>query len=153
MISRHPHAFDLALATVLTCGAFGLHQMTAARIPTPPLTTADLLGAVPAFLAIAGRRRRPRAVLLTVTAGLVGHYSATQHGHPLLVLAIGIVAYTVAAETDRRTTLLLAAGCGTAVYVGNAVAHAHPVSLQSLPTLTFISWLAPTAVSKAARQR
>jgi signal transduction histidine kinase len=151
MISRYPHAFDLALATLLTGGAFGLYQMTAARIPAPPLTTADVLGAVVAFLVIAARRRWPRTLLLVVVAGVIAHNAGSQHGHPLLVLASGFAAYTVAATTDRRTALLLAAGCGAAVYVGNAVVHAHPVSLQSLPTLFFVGMA--TAFGDATRSR
>ncbi|MEU8662053.1 sensor histidine kinase [Actinoplanes philippinensis] len=151
MISRHPHAADLALATVLTGGAFGLYQMTAARIPAPPLATADILGAALAFLTIAARRRWPRTVLVMVTAGLIGHYHATRHGHPLLVLASGFVAYTVAATTGRRTALMLAAGCGAAVYGGYAVVHGNPVALQSLPTLFFIGMA--TAFGDATRSR
>ncbi|MEU4158985.1 histidine kinase [Actinoplanes sp. NPDC026670] len=151
MISRHPHAFDLALATALTGGAFALYQMTAARVPTPQLTTADVLGAALAMVAIAGRRRWPRTLLLVVVAGVIGHNAVTQHGHPLLVLACGFVAYTVAVTTDRRTALSLAAGCGVAVYVGNAVAHGHPASFQSLPTLFFIGMA--TAFGDATRSR
>ncbi|MFC4064524.1 sensor histidine kinase [Actinoplanes subglobosus] len=148
---RHPTAVDTTLATLLLALSLFIYWRADGLPRDRPMTTTDWVAAVVAVGAVAGRRRFPRTVLIIVTAGLVAQYTITQHRHPLLILASGIVAYTVASRTDRRTTLLLVAGCGSAIYVADALRRQDPFVLDSVPTLTFLGMA--TAFGDATRSR
>jgi signal transduction histidine kinase len=148
---RHPTAVDTTLASLLLALSLFIYWRTGGLPRDRQMTPADWLAAVVAVGAVAGRRRFPRTVLIVVTAGLVTQYTIAQHRHPLLILASGIVAYTVASRTDRRTTLLLVAGCGSAIYTADALRRQDPFVLDSLPTLTFVGMA--TAFGDATRSR
>ncbi|GLY02619.1 MULTISPECIES: histidine kinase [Actinoplanes] len=151
LLTRYPTVVDTILAAVLTGLTAAGYVENANRFAAPALTAIDYGAGVLAFLAVAGRRRWPRALLIGVTATLVWYHTITGHGHPLLVMAAAIVAYTVAAGTDRRTTLQLALGCGITIYVGNVAIHTHLWAPESLPLLLWMGMA--TAFGDATRSR
>ncbi|BEL08713.1 histidine kinase [Actinoplanes sichuanensis] len=151
LATRHPTAVDSTIASLLLALSLFIYWRTGGLPRDRQMTPIDWVAAVVAVGAVAGRRRFPRTVLIVVTAGLVAQYTITQHGHPLLILAGGIVAYTVASRTDRRTTWLLVAGCGSAIYLADALRRRDPFVLDSLPTLTFVGMA--TAFGDATRSR
>jgi signal transduction histidine kinase len=149
--ARHPTAVDTALAASLLAFALFIYWRAGGLPRDRQMSITDWISAAIAVGAVAGRRRFPRTFQIVVTAGLVAQYSVTQHRNPLLILASGIVAYTVASRTDRRTTWLLVAGCGSALYLSDAIRRGDPFVLDSVPTLTFVGMA--TAFGDATRSR
>lgn len=149
--TRHPTVVDSVIAVSLLALALSAYYKEGGLPEGRELTAFDWVATVVAVAVIAGRRRFPRTVQILVTAGLAAQYSISQHRHPLLILAGAIVSYTVASRTDRRTTWMLIAGSGVALYLTDAIRQMDPLVLGSVPTLTFISMAA--AFGDATRSR
>ena len=117
LAARHQAPLDVAIAAVLVSLPLLGTVMGARHNPGRPLNTGDIVAALIAFPAIALRRRRPRELLLAVTATIVVFFAVTGTGSAALVIAVGVDAYTMALRTDRRTTWLLAVVNAVAFYV------------------------------------
>lgn len=97
------------------------------------------------------RRRRPILVLVLTTAGLVGS-TILIGGETILALALMIALYTVAADSDRRTTVL--AWGATASVLALLSVETSLVVGPSLIGLTYLPWTAAAAaLGDALRNR
>ncbi|MEU4561945.1 histidine kinase [Actinoplanes sp. NPDC023936] len=152
-VTAHPFAADLLFAVVLVgvplAGYLAGSMRDEAR---EPLTVSLVTGLVITFVAVLLRSRWPRAVLVAVTAAMIWYTVLTGARHPLLIVAVGVAAYTVALHTPRRAALTLVAGCGVALYLGDALSgHFSLITGVTVPVLTFLAMA--TAFGDAARNR
>lgn len=136
-VRRHAHLADVAIAlavfaaTVLT--TFAGHDVAAVGNGTVAIVSAVL-----ACGALAGRRRRPLAVLLVSAVAAEAFLAATGGTRGALILLAPLIAlYTVADLVERRRGLSIGGG----VLAALAIAHApllHP-ALLGPQTLAFIA--------------
>jgi signal transduction histidine kinase len=110
-------AFGAAIAVLYFLAvAVGPDDHAAARAPLP---TAFLAAAI-AFVAIAARRRYPVAALVLAAAGAMAFRIFTDTS-PVLMIAVVITAYTMAACTGRRDAWLLGGGLAAALYLAGVL--------------------------------
>jgi signal transduction histidine kinase len=151
-VARHPLAADLAHATALVGIPVLLYLAGRMKQAPDPLTWPAIAGLVLTFPAVALRGVWPKAILVAVTAAMIGYTWQTGDRHPLLMLAAAVTAYTVAVRNPRRATLRLVAGCGAALYLGDALSpHFSLLTAATIPVLTFLAMA--TAFGDATRNR
>lgn len=111
----------------------------------------DIASMVVALLAVSLRRRWPRQVLIaSAAAGLVIVIIAGVR-QPVLIAAMGFVAYTAASRTDRRTAWITAAAVAGAVYAVEAFVAGTAWAPDSFGA---IAWIGMTsAIGDATRMR
>lgn len=151
-LDRHPGATDAVLAAVvLAASLLGLPPTPAAGgdPQVGPLTPGAVGALVLAGGALAFRRRHPVIVWAGVTAlvvGVVPAFGAQGRGLPMVVVAL----YTVAAHTDRRTSLATAVTTAVAAFV--LVTTEFDVGAADPLTYAAAAWtLLPAAVGDAVR--
>ncbi|BBH70450.1 two-component sensor histidine kinase [Actinoplanes sp. OR16] len=152
VVARHPLAADLAHASALVGIPVLLYFAGRMKNAPDPITVPAVVGLVLAFPAVAVRSLWPKTVLVSVTAVMIWYSWLTGDRHPLLILAAGVAAYTVAVRNPRRPTVQLVAGCGAALYLGDAFSpHFSLVTAATIPVLTFLAMA--TAFGDATRNR
>jgi signal transduction histidine kinase len=150
--ARHPFAADLAHATALVTIPVALYLAGRMKEAPDPLTMPTIVGLVLTFPAVALRSRWPKTVLVAVTGVMIWYTWLIGERHPLLILAASVAAYTVAVRNPRRATIQLVAGCGAALYLGDALSpHFSLITAATIPVLTFIGMA--TAFGDATRSR
>ncbi|WP_436527281.1 sensor histidine kinase [Actinoplanes sp. HUAS TT8] len=124
----------------------------ARRHAIPGLGWADYAGLAVAVGAMTVRRRWPRQALVVTTAAIIAYTWERTDRHPLLILAAGMCAYTMATRGTRRDTWLSFAGCGVALYLGDVLSGRYPpFTAATIPVLTFVGMA--TAFGDATRNR
>lgn len=137
-----PLLLDMLLALVL---AFAVLKAAA----VDRATTGDVLVAGVAFVAVLIRRIRPFAALAIATAATVG---AILQGvsNPGLIVALGVITYSIAAHTDRRKGWICALTASSVVYLTGLI-----VAVEDWwrgETLGVFAWIfMAAAVGDAAR--
>ena len=112
VIAERPLLVDFLLALVLAAAVFKAALPESTHRPNGW----DVLIAVVAFVAVMGRRRRPMtalAIATTATAAAV----VQEVNNPGLIVALGVITYSIAAHTDRRRGWLCALAASSVVYV------------------------------------
>ncbi|MFG1923341.1 sensor histidine kinase [Cryptosporangium sp. NPDC048952] len=148
---RNPPALDLLLAVLVVGLALGPFLSGTGWRPERPggIVYVALL---PGFVALATRRRWPRAALPIATAGLVWQVGFGGNWDAVLVVITGVVAYAMAIRTPRRVTWLLAVACGIVLYAAYGIWAGEGLrAVGSLPVLAFIGMV--VAVGDATRNR
>ncbi|WP_431919451.1 sensor histidine kinase [Amycolatopsis tucumanensis] len=150
--SRHPLARDILLAcVVVTFGAAG--ELSGMRGETDGvLTTRDVVALLVALLAVAARRYHPPLNLAATAVASTVLVVATGVEQPVLFVALGIVTFTMALRTDRRSALALAGSLAACLYTVDAfVSTGSPWSPESLGLFAWIGMA--TAAGDAVRSR
>ncbi|MGK5681451.1 sensor histidine kinase [Actinoplanes sp. URMC 104] len=112
VVAERPLLVDFVLALVLSAAVFKAALPESTHRPTGW----DVLIAVVAFVAVLGRRRRPLlalAIATTATAAAV----VQEVRNPGLIVALGVITYSIAAHTDRRRGWACAVAASTVVYL------------------------------------
>ncbi|WP_127504723.1 sensor histidine kinase [Actinoplanes solisilvae] len=112
VIAERPLLVDFVLAFVLAAAVFKAALPESTHRPTGW----DVLIAVVAFVAVLGRRRRPMlalAIATTATAAAV----VQEVRNPGLIVALGVITYSIAAHTDRRRGWTCAVAASSVVYL------------------------------------
>ncbi|MGA5299153.1 sensor histidine kinase [Nucisporomicrobium flavum] len=111
--AEKPMLLDVLLAFVL---AWAVFKATVDDRVTP----SDVLVALVAFVAVLLRRMRPYAALGVATAATVG---AVLRGvsNPGLIVALGVITYSIAAHTNRRRGWICALTASSLVYATGLV--------------------------------
>jgi signal transduction histidine kinase len=112
-------------------------------------TTGDVLVAFVAFVAVLIRRIRPFAALGIATFATVG---AILQGvsNPGLIVALGVITYSIAAHTDRRSSWVCALAASSAIYLTGLIVAADDWWRGA--TLGVFAWIfMAAAVGDAAR--
>ncbi len=112
VVAERPLLVDFVLALVLAGAVFKAALPESTHRPTGW----DVLIAVVAFVAVLARRRRPLlalAIATTATAGAV----VQEVRNPGLIVALGVITYSIAAHTDRRRGWICAVAATSVVYL------------------------------------
>ncbi|MEV6301196.1 histidine kinase [Actinoplanes sp. NPDC051861] len=112
VIAERPLLVDFVLALVLAAAVLKAALPESTHRPT----RWDVLIAVVAFVAVMGRRRRPTlslAIATTATAAAV----VQEVNNPGLIVALGVITYSIAAHTDRRRGWICAVAASSIVYL------------------------------------
>jgi signal transduction histidine kinase len=112
LLAERPLLVDFLLALVLAAAVFKAALPESTHRPTGW----DVLIAAIAFVAVLGRRRRPLLALgiaTTATAAAV----VQDVRNPGLIVALGVITYSIAAHTDRRRGWTCAAAASSVVYL------------------------------------
>ncbi|WP_203904023.1 sensor histidine kinase [Virgisporangium aliadipatigenens] len=105
---RYPQLLDALLGCALVSPIVLAATAAAPHHPRPSVATTGVFAVVLAFLAVAGRRLWPLPILVVTGVAALGYIVVTRVQQPVLVMALVVLTYTVAARTDRRTTWLAA---------------------------------------------
>ncbi|MGW7525917.1 sensor histidine kinase [Streptomyces sp. NPDC054783] len=136
-VRRHAHLADAAIALAVFAATV-LTTFAGRDVAAVGHRTVAVVSAVLACGALAGRRRRPLAVLLVSAVAAEVFLAATGGTRGVLILLAPLIAlYTVADLVERRRGLLI----GGSVLAALAIAHApllHP-ALLGPQTLAFIA--------------
>lgn len=152
MFARRPLLADAAVAVAVTALAAVGYLAGARHQGMRPLTWGDYAGVAIALVLMAVRRRWPWQALVVAVAGIIAHTWTHTGRHPLLILAAGMCAYTMATRSSRRDTWLTFAGCGVALYLGDVISGRYPLlTAATIPVVTFIGMA--TAFGDATRNR
>jgi signal transduction histidine kinase len=112
VIAERPLLVDFLLALVLAAAVFKAALPESTHRPTGW----DVLIAVVAFVAVMGRRRRPMTALaIATTATAVAVVQEVRN--PGLIVALGVITYSIAAHTDRRRGWTCAVAASSVVYL------------------------------------
>jgi signal transduction histidine kinase len=112
LVAERPLLVDFVLALVLGAAVLKAALSDSADRPAGW----DVLIAVVAFVAVLGRRRRPMLALgiaTTATAAAV----VQEVRNPGLIVALGVITYSIAAHTDRRRGWSCALAASSVVYL------------------------------------
>ena len=149
--ANHPQAFDAVLGLLvawvaITMVLVGPGPERSGRNPTG----ADLLAVALAFGLITLRRRWPVPVFAAATVAALS--TVIKSGlTPVLIIAALLCAYTVAAETNRRTAWLAGGTVAAAFYIGAVLAGLGWAEPESLG---MVAWTGmAVAVGDAVRTR
>ncbi len=137
-----PLLLDILLALVLAIAV-----LRAAAVDRA--TTGDVLVAGVAFVAVLMRRLRPFVALGIATSATVG---AILQGvsNPGLIVALGVITYSIAAHTDRRNGWICALTASSAVYLTGLIVATE--DWWRGETLGIFAWIfMAAAVGDAAR--
>ncbi|MET0414761.1 MAG: hypothetical protein ABW022_01915, partial [Actinoplanes sp.] len=145
VIAERPLLVDFVLALVLAAAVFKAALPESTHRPTGW----DVLIAVVAFVAVLARRRRPMlalAIATTATAAAV----VQEVRNPGLIVALGVITYSIAAHTDRRRGWTCAVAASSVVYLTVVVLN-RDVWLRA-DVLGLFAWVfLAAAVGDAAR--
>ena len=150
--TRHPILRDVALACVVV-GFGALGELSGMRGQTDrTITTQDVVAMVIALLAVTARRPWPRQTLVITAVVASVLVVVTDAQQPVLVVALGILTFTMTTSTDRRSGMAVAGPIAVGMYFVDAfVGTGSPWSPQSLG---LVAWLGMTAaVGDATRIR
>jgi signal transduction histidine kinase len=109
------------------------------------ITTRDVVAMVIALLAIAARRWRPRLDLVVTAVATAVLLLTTDAQQPVLVVALGIVTFTMASRTDRRAGMVVAGPVAAGLYF--VVAYVNTGSVWSPQSFGAIAWIGMTAAA------
>ena len=112
VVAERPLLVDFVLALVLAAAVFKAALPESTHRPTGW----DVLIAVVAFVAVLSRRRHPMlalAIATTATAAAV----VQEVRNPGLIVALGVITYSIAAHTDRRRGWACALAASSVVYL------------------------------------
>ncbi|MEV6342376.1 histidine kinase [Actinoplanes sp. NPDC051851] len=152
VFAGHPVLTDTLVAVLLTALAFVTYLASGMKHQIRPLDWGDIAASAVALMVMAVRRKWPREALVTATSGIIAHSWTHEGRHPMLILAAGMCAYTMATSGSRRDTWLIFAGCGAALYGGDVISGRFPVlTAATIPVLTFVGMA--TAFGDATRNR
>jgi len=119
----HPLLVDALLAVVLAGFVLKSAVLEPGSDLAETVTVGNVLVAVVAFLAVLQRRSRPRTALLIATAATVG--AVTQDvSNPGLIVALGVITYSIATHTNRREGWSCALAAASVVYAAAVIASA-----------------------------
>ena len=140
--AEKPVLLDVLLAFVL---AWAVFKATVDDRVTP----SDFMVAIVAFVAVLLRRMRPYAALGVATAATVG---AVLRGvsNPGLIVALGVITYSIAAHTNRRQGWICALTASSLVYLTGLVVAVE--DWWRFETLGIFAWIfMAAAAGDAAR--
>ncbi|AGL18524.1 sensor histidine kinase [Actinoplanes sp. N902-109] len=129
--AHKPLVLDVLLAFALSWAA------TKAAVDGRP-ATGDIVVAVVAFLAVLLRRVRPLVALGIATASTIG---AVWHGvsNPGLIVALGVITYSIAAHTSRREGWICALTASSLVYLTGLIIS--PQDWWRFESLGVFAWI------------
>lgn len=144
-MSRHPLLQDVVPACAVV--AFGVAaELSGMRGATDgTITGRDVLALAIALLAVTVRRRWPRAVLVAATVTTAVILVVTRTQQPALVVALGILTFTMASRTDRRSGMVVAGPVAAGLYF--VVAFVNTGSAWSPESFGAIAWIGMTAAA------
>lgn len=147
----HPWVLDGALGAALAVpGILGpLHGL--GDLPARPVNAGDIGVMTVVWFAVSARRRWPVHMLL---AGVAAAVIALAIGaaQPALVASVGILAFTMASRSSRRTAWVLAGGVAVSMYLADAFVSAG--SGWSPQSFGLVAWVGmATAFGDATRSR
>lgn len=143
--SRHPLLLDIVLACVVVAMGIG-GELSGMRGETDgKITAPDVVALGIALFAVAARRQSPRAVLVAAAVAGAVLMVTTGTRQPVLSIALGIVTFTMALRTERRTGMALAGPIAVGLYfVDSFVSTGSPWSPQSFG---LVAWMGMTAAA------
>jgi len=143
----HPLLIDALLALVLASFVLKSAVLEPGAELAETVSAGDVLVAVVAFLAVLQRRRRPRIALTIATAATVG--AVTQGvSNPGLIVILGVITYSIAAHTNRRSGWTCALAAASVVYASSVIVSAG----WRVDVLGIFAWIfMAAAVGDAAR--
>ncbi|WP_249998394.1 sensor histidine kinase [Actinoplanes sp. M2I2] len=112
VVAERPLLLDFLLALVLAAAVFKAALPESTHRPTGW----DVLIALVAFVAVLGRRRRPMVALAIATAATAAAV-VQEVRNPGLIVALGVITYSIAAHTDRRHGWTCALAASSVVYL------------------------------------
>ncbi|MFC7532458.1 sensor histidine kinase [Actinoplanes sp. GCM10030250] len=112
VVAERPLLLDFFLALVLAAAVFKAALPESTHRPTGW----DVLIAVVAFVAVLSRRRRPM-LALTIATTATAAAVVQEVRNPGLIVALGVITYSIAAHTDRRRAWTCAAAASSVVYL------------------------------------
>jgi len=118
--SWRPLAVDALLAVVLAATVLKQTMLDQRTVSTDVVTLRGLVVAGVAFVAVLLRRRAPRLALGIATVATVGAV-VKQVNNPGLIVAIGVITYSIAAHTNRRNGWSCAIAAASVVYASAIV--------------------------------
>jgi signal transduction histidine kinase len=150
--SRHPLLKDTVLACVVVgfgvageLGGVGDHTDRS-------ISTRDVVAMVIALLVVAGRRLWPVHTLVATAVVVSVLVAVTGAQQPVLIAAMGILTFTMAARTDRRSGMAVAGPIAVGMYFVDAFVSTG--SAWSPQSLGLVAWFGMTAAAgDATRSR
>ncbi|MFI5493645.1 sensor histidine kinase [Actinoplanes sp. NPDC051859] len=140
--ASHPLVLDVLLALVL---AYAVFRATVDDV----VTRTDVVVAGVAFVAVLLRRLRPYLALVCATAATVGAVMREVR-NPGLIVALGVITYSIAAQSGRRQGWLAALAASSLVYLSGLIVA--PGDWWRTETLGIFAWIfLAAAAGDAAR--
>jgi signal transduction histidine kinase len=111
----HPFAVDALLGVLLAASVLRTAMVAPSELPADIVTGKDVVVGGVAFVAVLLRRRTPRLALGIATAATAG---AVVRGvnNPVLIVAMGVITYFIAAHTNRRNGWVCALAASSVIY-------------------------------------
>jgi signal transduction histidine kinase len=150
--SRHPLLRDAVLACVVVAFGVAAELSGMGGQTDRSITGRDVLAMAITLLAVLSRRRWPRLDLVATAVATAVLVAVTHTQLPVLIVALGILTFTMASRTDRRSGMLLAGPLAAGLYL--VVAFVNTGSAWSPQSFGVIAWIGMTAAAgDATRSR